>query len=63
MSAQEEPPLQLHKHVSLEDVKIDDLAVEDVATYDTKQTKALLRKLDVHLIPFLSLLYLLSFLE
>ena len=32
-------------------------------TYDALQTKRLLRKIDWHLIPFLSLLYLLSFLE
>jgi len=36
---------------------------ESGPTYDTKQTKNLLRKIDRHLIPFLSLLYLLSFLE
>lgn len=31
--------------------------------FDPKSTKKLLRKIDVHLIPFLALLYLLSFLE
>jgi hypothetical protein len=31
--------------------------------FTAQQTKALLRKIDWHLIPFLSLLYLLSFLE
>ena len=40
-----------------------DVKVEPVSTFDTKQTKTLLRKIDYHLIPFLSLLYLLSFLE
>jgi hypothetical protein len=54
--------------LELDKVKTNDsgtveLKVEHVSTFDTKQTKALLRKIDRHLIPFLSLLYLLSFLE
>jgi hypothetical protein len=40
-----------------------DVKAEPVSTFDTKETKLLLRKIDWHLIPFLSLLYLLSFLE
>jgi hypothetical protein len=36
---------------------------EVIPVFTEKQTKALLRKIDLHLIPFLSLLYLLSFLE
>jgi hypothetical protein len=40
-----------------------DVKVDDASSFDHKQTKALLRKVDRHLIPFLSLLYLLSFLE
>ncbi|PBP17630.1 hypothetical protein BUE80_DR011580 [Diplocarpon rosae] len=35
----------------------------EVSTFDAVQTKKLLRKLDWHLVPFLSLLYLLSFLD
>lgn len=31
--------------------------------FTAEQTKALLRKIDLHMIPYLSLLYLLSFLE
>jgi hypothetical protein len=31
--------------------------------FDTKSTKRLLRKMDTHLLPFLALLYLLSFLD
>jgi hypothetical protein len=37
--------------------------VIEPAGYDTKATKRLLRKIDLHLIPFLALLYLLSFLD
>lgn len=56
--------LQLKQASSLEgDEKADVTFVEDNPTYDTLQTKRLLRKIDWHLIPFLSLLYLLSFLE
>lgn len=41
-----------------------DVLKGNVETHFTaQQTKALLRKIDWHLIPFLSLLYLLSFLE
>jgi MFS family permease len=40
-----------------------DVKVELVSTFDQQQTKRLLRKIDWHLIPFLSLLYLLSFLD
>jgi hypothetical protein len=36
---------------------------EDHVSFDTKATKRLLRKMDVRLIPFLALLYLLSFLD
>jgi hypothetical protein len=36
---------------------------EDHVSYDTKATKRLLRKMDIRLIPFLALLYLLSFLD
>lgn len=43
--------------------EIEELKVAQVTIYDAKQTKSLLRKLDRHLIPFLSLLYLLSFLD
>jgi len=32
-------------------------------SFDTKATKRLLRKMDIRLIPFLALLYLLSFLD
>lgn len=40
------------------------LKTEDEAIYfNERQTKALLRKLDWHLVPFLSLLHLLTFLE
>jgi len=35
----------------------------DHNSFDTKATKRLLRKMDVRLIPFLALLYLLSFLD
>lgn len=62
MSTQAEPPLHLAR-INTDDGKVEELKVEVVTTYDTKQTKALLRKLDWHLIPFLSLLYLLSYLE
>jgi len=36
---------------------------EDHVSFDTKATKRLLRKMDIRLIPFLALLYLLSFLD
>ena len=36
---------------------------DDHVSYDTKATKRLLRKMDIRLIPFLALLYLLSFLD
>jgi hypothetical protein len=36
---------------------------QETTHFDAQQTKALLRKIDWHLIPFLCLLYLLSFLE
>jgi len=56
--------MQLKQVTSLDgDEKADTVFVEDVPTYDTLQTKRLLRKIDWHLIPFLSLLYLLSFLD
>lgn len=42
---------------------VHDAKFEEVSTFTEKETKALLRKIDVHLIPFLSLLYLLSFLD
>jgi hypothetical protein len=35
----------------------------DTTSFDEKATKRLLRKIDWHLIPFLALLYLLSFLD
>ncbi|KAG0633986.1 major facilitator superfamily domain-containing protein [Tuber brumale] len=41
----------------------DSLESSDVACFDEKRTKKLLRKLDWHLVPFLALLYLLSFLD
>lgn len=48
----------------IEASKVENVPVgEDGVPLTPKQTKALLRKLDRHLIPFLSLLYLLSFLE
>jgi MFS family permease len=49
--------------VKSSDTGVNDIKVEPVSTFDTKQTKTLLRKIDRHLIPFLSLLYLLSFLD
>ena len=36
---------------------------DDHVSFDTKATKRLLRKMDIRLIPFLALLYLLSFLD
>lgn len=52
---------------SVQEVKgSDDVAVFDkleVAGWDAKSTRRLLSKIDRHLIPFLSLLYLLSFLD
>jgi hypothetical protein len=36
---------------------------EDHVSFDMKATKRLLRKMDIRLIPFLALLYLLSFLD
>jgi hypothetical protein len=41
----------------------DDPKAEAPPTFSALETKKLLRKIDYHLIPFLSLLYLLSFLE
>lgn len=41
----------------------DSLESSDGASFDEKRTKKLLRKLDWHLVPFLALLYLLSFLD
>lgn len=58
-----EKPTTTHEDDIGVDVENDGLK-NDVETYFTpQQTKALLRKIDWHLIPFLSLLYLLSFLE
>lgn len=37
--------------------------IEESVGYDAKQTKTLLRKMDKALLPFLALLYLLSFLD
>jgi len=62
-SATLEKPTTMHDDDICHDVEMDGLK-DNVETYFTaQQTKALLRKLDWHLIPFLSLLYLLSFLE
>lgn len=36
---------------------------DDHVSFDTKATRRLLRKMDIRLIPFLALLYLLSFLD
>jgi len=41
----------------------DSLESSDGASFDEKRTKKLLRKMDWHLVPFLALLYLLSFLD
>ncbi|KAF8544935.1 major facilitator superfamily domain-containing protein [Trichophaea hybrida] len=41
----------------------DSLELTESAGFDEKRTKALLRRLDWHLVPFLALLYLLSFLD
>ena len=57
-----EPPLELDT-VKTNDSEVVVVKAEVAPTYDMKQTKALLHKIDRHLIPFLSLLYLLSFLE
>jgi sugar phosphate permease len=60
------PEQDLHlKQMASADIedKPDVAFVENVPTFDTKNTKQLLRKIDWHLIPFLSLLYLLSFLD
>ncbi|KAJ5038641.1 uncharacterized protein L3040_006322 [Drepanopeziza brunnea f. sp. 'multigermtubi'] len=52
------------KQVTTKDVEENvEEKVEDISTFDVQQTKKLLRKIDWHLIPFLSLLYLLSFLD
>jgi len=56
-----EQPEQLDQVKTTDSVR--DAKFEEVSTFTEKETKALLRKIDVHLIPFLSLLYLLSFLE
>jgi hypothetical protein len=61
-SATLEKPTATHGDIG-HDVEMDVLK-DNVGTHFTaQQTKALLRKIDWHLIPFLSLLYLLSFLE
>lgn len=59
------PPQDLDLKENTHDVdeKPDIAMLEDISTFDALQTKRLLRKIDWHLIPFLSLLYLLSFLE
>jgi len=60
---------QLEKNVSGEHVHIeakhyvDSEATSQVVGFDDKATRRLLRKMDFHLIPFLALLYLLSFLD
>ncbi|CAL3973203.1 hypothetical protein PZA11_005501 [Diplocarpon coronariae] len=38
-------------------------SIDDAPQFDAQQTKKLLRKLDWHIVPFLALLYLLSFLD
>lgn len=67
MMATQPAPLYSEEYASsnVEKKTIDDSSVEEVyhSTFDALQTKRLLRKVDWHLIPFLSLLYLLSFLE
>lgn len=45
------------------DIPIGDGLDEPAQRFTAEQTKALLRKIDLHMIPYLSLLYLLSFLE
>lgn len=62
MAAQQQD-IQLKHSVTNDIEKPDGTYIEDVPTFDALQTKRLLRKIDWHLIPFLSLLYLLSFLE
>lgn len=52
--------------VSKEEAFTPDIAVgfdEPTERFTEEQTKKLLHKIDLHMIPYLSLLYLLSFLE
>jgi len=65
MATHDAQDLQLKQYVTNDIDKPNDAFVEEAyqSTYDALQTKRLLRKIDWHLIPFLSLLYLLSFLE
>jgi len=65
MATQEAQDLPMKQYVTNEIDKPNVDFVEEAyePTYDALQTKRLLRKIDWHLIPFLSLLYLLSFLE
>ena len=65
MATHDAQDLQLKQYVTNDIDKPNDDFVEEAyqSTYDALQTKRLLRKIDWHLIPFLSLLYLLSFLE
>lgn len=52
--------------VSKEEVFTPEIAVgvdEPSERFNEEQTKKLIHKIDLHLIPYLSLLYLLSFLE
>ena len=59
-SDSEHSAIQEKNHVA----QVEDLHnAERGPTYDEKATKRLLRKIDVRLIPFLALLYLLSFLD
>ena len=64
MAAEKEQDLDLKPAVSNADLELEILPKDDSQpSFNEKQTKALLRKIDIHLIPYLSLLYLLSFLE
>jgi hypothetical protein len=57
--SESDPGLEKSTVAQIEHAQVKDQHV----SFDTKATKRLLRKMDVRLIPFLALLYLLSFLD
>ncbi|KAL1627218.1 hypothetical protein SLS56_006457 [Neofusicoccum ribis] len=52
-----------HSPVHFEDVETNNSEQNDVPEYDAKETKRILRKVDFRLLPMLTLLYVLSFID
>ena len=59
----EDPALNKHKGINQEQQAIYDAFAANGEEWKAQQNKALLRKVDLHLLPFLVALYLLNFLD